>query len=539
MKVEHPAVKVAHAGHVEFGSSLSSSPIVVGYSRLLLAIFGLAAIYFDESQPLRFHALAYAVLIGFVIYSATLMVLGPGGPRLRKAAVLLQAIDVVVFAFLALVTSDPTSPFLVYFTFALFSATLQWGWRGALWSALGTATCYWGIAALLPGYFAENIFYLLVRGGYQLVAGGLFAYFGRMIERQRERLAAVAAWPAPEPASLRREQPALGGMLDHLATLTGASGVAVAWNDPYEPHVHYASSVHGHRAHGSVSPALAPDGASDLLQGLPEDFRRKIDSQRAVVVAFDKDVSGVLVLVGLSAGDREIEAIAEIAAMQFSTEIVRDTLSRQSISVAEGEGWNQLARDVHDGPLQSLAAMTIRLRQMEADVPEEQRESISEVRGDLRAQQVALRTLLYRDRFQQTQSLAHLEDLLSNEIDMLAKEWHVDIRFEPKALLTQVDIRLAHSLLLFLREAVANGARHAKAKRFAVTSATEMGRISLAIVHDGKGLADWQGEAGHQEIMDKALGSASLRRRAELMGGRLSMKSTPSSLKVKVEVNTA
>ncbi len=90
----------------------------------------------------------------------------------------------------------------------------------------------------------------------------------------------------------------------------------------------------------------------------------------------------------------------------------------------------------------------------------------------------------------------------------------LEVSGAPLALPGALDI----ALLRIAQEAVGNAVRHARASRIAVTLSYMEDEVALDVVDDGVGLAT---EAG-------GFGTTSMRERAERLGGRFSLESSPA-----------
>ena len=104
--------------------------IVIAYGRVVLAALSLAAITIDPTQPLHLAPLVAGTLM---IYAACAVVLLAGLHRRLIHNLnlgLVHAFDLLVVALLLVLTDGFSSPFLVFFTFALLAASLRWDWRG-------------------------------------------------------------------------------------------------------------------------------------------------------------------------------------------------------------------------------------------------------------------------------------------------------------------------------------------------------------------------------------------------------------------------
>jgi hypothetical protein len=121
---------------------------LVAISRLVLALFALLAIYIDPTQPTRSSETVYLILAAYVVYSGALAAILERFAASHPAAYLVHGIDILTFGAVIRLTDGPTSPFFVFLTFALFAATIRWGWRGAAFTTLATVGIYGTLAAL-------------------------------------------------------------------------------------------------------------------------------------------------------------------------------------------------------------------------------------------------------------------------------------------------------------------------------------------------------------------------------------------------------
>src|SRR4051794_27276814 len=99
---------------------------LIACSRLVLAVFAFSAIYIDPTQPALYSDFTYRLLAAFLLYSFLVAILSFLRPLGRLGQVTTCILDLVAFSSLMHLTEGPTSPFFVFFTFALFTATLRW-----------------------------------------------------------------------------------------------------------------------------------------------------------------------------------------------------------------------------------------------------------------------------------------------------------------------------------------------------------------------------------------------------------------------------
>src|SRR5262245_17363060 len=107
-----------------------ASARLIALSRVALAAGGLLAIYFDPDQPSR--GWTGYVFVGAYIVFALLMLAALRRPLTGLWAIASHGVEVALVILIIAYTEGPSSPFFVYFTFVLLTATLCWQWRGAL-----------------------------------------------------------------------------------------------------------------------------------------------------------------------------------------------------------------------------------------------------------------------------------------------------------------------------------------------------------------------------------------------------------------------
>jgi len=218
-------------------------------------------------------------------------------------------------------------------------------------------------------------------------------------------------------------------------------------------------------------------------------------------------------------------------------EDLRDTLDRMAQQVAQyqaaleiylkmltriqEEERSRLARELHDGTVQTLIALDQRLqmlqRELSRDPPQAARRlsalrrMVGEAIEDVRRFSRALRPL-------------YLEELgLAPALEMLAREAGASFQLLGRATRLSDEVELA--LFRIAQEALSNAQRHAQAKHVAVVLAFEDGRVRLVVQDDGRGFDP--PERAADLVHHGHLGLMSMQERAEIVGGRLEIRSHP------------
>jgi signal transduction histidine kinase len=181
-------------------------------ARLGLAAVSLGAIYLDPTEPVRYERVAYGLLALYLAYSACILAL----VRLKRltgrfALSCMHALDVLAAALLMLATDGTSSPFFVFFAFALLAAGYRWGLRETVTTGLVTGVLFLLQALVvrrsgLTGGLVEGDFELnrfIIRSSYLVLLAGMVGYIAEQEKRARAEAAARAT--AEERGRLGRE----------------------------------------------------------------------------------------------------------------------------------------------------------------------------------------------------------------------------------------------------------------------------------------------------------------------------------------------
>jgi signal transduction histidine kinase len=216
------------------------------------------------------------------------------------------------------------------------------------------------------------------------------------------------------------------------------------------------------------------------------------------------------------------QRLVELFALHAAIAIDNARLHQQAADLAIVQERDRIGRDLHDGIIQSLYAVSLSLE----DVPELMTSSQGEAEGRVDAAidslQVAIRELrnfIYGLRPETLDGADVPAGLVA-----LAEQFRyntlidIDIDVDPD---TGLAISREHGaeLLHLARESLSNAARHARARRLAVRFRREGGGASLVIADDGVGFDPSQpAAAGHQ-------GLGNMHERAASIGATLRVES--------------
>jgi two-component system sensor histidine kinase DegS len=206
-----------------------------------------------------------------------------------------------------------------------------------------------------------------------------------------------------------------------------------------------------------------------------------------------------------------------------STGLARAPVTRQGLADIREAEQQRLARELHDGPAQALAAALFGVDLALAALVREPararaellnaRESVREALDDVRDMMTGLRPRLLEERGLRValHSLAGMPAL-----------WGPEVTIETRGLATgdrlPADVELA--LFRVAQEAVSNARRHGAASHVRVLLEVGANIVTLTVVDDGRGFT---------LPAPRGNGLAGIRERAALLAGELTIASTPGT----------
>jgi signal transduction histidine kinase len=550
----------------------------VGSLRVFLAIAGLIAITVDSTQPALYARVAYTMLALYVVLAAAMLFSG----RIfrfapRGFAIATHAIDVVVAAAVMLCTEGPNSPFFVFLTFPLLVAAYRWGLRETLATA-GYALALLGIssmliesrlpvsASVLAGSF--NVNRLIIRCAYVVIASLVVGYLAEK-EKQRRREAAAVG----ELMSRTRTEAGLGGTLQallgslaqlfqaprgllvaeetktgRLLLLTAEAGHAgkpvVFTSTEIEKwkRASYWFNMPGDSCFGVLPlksrncSGIAIDAEEQRLAGrwtIPELFLNAHPCRSILTVSLapNDEWSGRVFLLDSAAGlDRE-------DTLRFARRLVREigpsinqlSLLNRLRSRAEAIERARLARELHDGPIQTLASA-----EMQLDVLARQPTTSTALANDLGSIQLLLRNevMNLRDLTQDMKIGLFEADTdglfgdVSSIVERFERQTGISTEFVSEPQVVRLPSRSRREVLRIVHEGLVNVRKHSGARHVVVHAAVAGKNLELSIDDDGRGF-DFEGRLTQLELEVRRKGPAVIRERVKVLGGMMAVVSNP------------
>jgi len=200
---------------------------------------------------------------------------------------------------------------------------------------------------------------------------------------------------------------------------------------------------------------------------------------------------------------------------------------RRLRSRAEARERARIARELHDGVLQSISAAEIRVdlvRRKISNVAADEAAELSSVQAALSGEARGLRMLTRR---MQTPPSApnDLQHALGDVITSFERETGIAVRFETDFDL-QVTSTTRHEIVRIVQEGLTNIRKHSGARHVMVRLASMSGSVRLVIEDDGRGFS-FSGNRSQRELEVMCAGPLIIRERVRALRGELNVMSMP------------
>jgi len=210
----------------------------------------------------------------------------------------------------------------------------------------------------------------------------------------------------------------------------------------------------------------------------------------------------------------------------FDHEIHRRVEEARSVRAVVEERL-RIARDLHDGIIQTLYALGLALEGVLLSIDTSTAEAKEEVRGIMRSLDQTIKDVRgYILKLKTPDDEVSLDEHLRLLQKQLQQEARIPIRLQTAAvepgILSSDAIR---DILLAVREAVSNALRHARASQVEIILERGSGVLRVRVIDDGIG---FDPEKAPKASGGEHMGLDNMRRRAESVGGRLMISSEPT-----------
>jgi signal transduction histidine kinase len=233
--------------------------------------------------------------------------------------------------------------------------------------------------------------------------------------------------------------------------------------------------------------------------------------------------------------------LVELVGREVGASLDRLHTYRRSRDLAIVEERIRVARDLHDGILQSLTGIRLELQHVAARRRDAAQLPAADARlGDLETaiatEQRELRRLI--DDLRPSvggQPDPPLVDRLHALRSRIALEWSVPVSITVTPPDLEVPAPFERALPFMVHEAIVNAVKHGRPSRVSVAIHGADGVLRITVDDDGQGFA-FTGIRGHAELTASNVGPRSLRERVTALGGRIEVESHAAGARVELSI---
>lgn len=477
---------------------------LIGLGRFATALFAAVAVWLDPTRPARdldTVAIILAVYLALSLLAIVLALtvrLGDGALRL------FHAIDLAVLGLLAGFSEELNSPFFIFFTFTIMSSALLWKMRGVLLTAaaLQVLSLVVGWPDIEDGDSELNI--LIIRSCYTWVAAAMLGYFASYREAMRAKMAKLASWqPAALPAG---GESTLAASLSCALEVLESKAVMIAWHDiAARRGKAMLCDANDCRALDRISPDFAArlvadgqsarldrnDAGSAPIHALIQHFTADADNapirdwRMAAAERFhSRHQDGVVIILDPAVAE-EIGPLMGLVTARVNEQLDQIASAHEKADAAMLKERAALARDLHDGVLQDLAAAALHLKVASTSGGPDPGGSIAKASTILGKQQRAIRGFVETSRptdAAESQSLRHSLVTIGG---VLERQWGCRIALDIAPPALSASEELTTEICLMMSEAVSNAVRHGQARTVTVEVHENPEGLAVCFKDDG------------------------------------------------------
>ena len=375
-----------------------------------------------------------------------------------------------------------------------------------------------------------------------------------------ELSAKLRLWPRGFGGDLRV---AVWQTLAACAQLFDAAGAVMAWEDRDEPWLIIARlSDEGldWREHEAVEFEPLVDGAlgdgTFLVEGnavtqpgsqqtfthpIHPALREHLDARAIVAIPIRGETSEgyIFVLDPKSSGDWMFpmgEMIGRLVEDRLDAVAQYRLVQREAIA----EERLRVARDLHDGLLQSFTGVVLQLETiyniLEGE-PDRARKMLTEAQGIIMSDQRELRAYVeqLRPRRRGVEAVFDFPGRLEDLRKRFQQQWGINLTIDAVHVDPNISKHLGQETFRLIQEAVMNSAKHGGASLVEVRLRTADSRMSIEVNDNGTGFP-FHGRVGLAAIREQGIGPATLADRVASLNGDLAVESSDHGARLEITV---
>jgi signal transduction histidine kinase len=542
-------------------------------ARVFLAISAQVALWLDPTELTTGSGFPIWCLRIYIAHSVVVMLL----LRWRREStasfrLLVHAADVVWPALISIYAPGQRSPFFLFFVFVLLAAAYRWG----LWETLGTAVAavilLWGEGFLLHNFFhppgvALSDFLpkrLFMRSISLMITGLLLGYLAEQQKQLRAEKAAIARILGRASVELGLSG-SLQEILRELVAMFEAKSALLASQEANSFRVFVGSvsradnadRLNWHSPSASDREIYLPDSSPDafyatrraggysLIALNAEGIRHKSVTanyvEKVAAIHRFRSLASVHFVLGREWWGRfflfdPLLSNDPTEDLRFLQEIVRQVgpaiynvyLLRRLRLRAGAVERARVARELHDGAVQSLIAMEMQVdvvRRQCAGESDKVSSELGRIQGLLREEVLKLRELMQEMKSIDVDA-RKLPNFLTDNVERFQRETGISARFLADLKHNTMPPRVCREVVRIVQEALVNVRKHSKARQVLVRLTSVEKGWKLTVEDDGRGFG-FSGRLTHAQLDDARQGPVVIKERVRLIDGELTIESTP------------
>jgi signal transduction histidine kinase len=536
-------------------------------ARVILAFASGLAIWIDPTQH---YVFTYTVLGGYTLFSVILVLFPRFGSSHHASPVLIQAIDIVWVSVLIVGTGGTTSPFFVFYTFTLVSGAYRWGLWESVCNGILVALTFFALFIGTEEFQSLEVSYevnrFVIRATFLILMSVVLGYLAENEKRLRGENALIAAAMSKAKAEFGLTQ-SMQGALNEIRMFYQAEAVIFVAEEMASGNIYVLGCTDGDSqgefgrfveldAHQRFMYFFPVDGESwhsimkrsgthdaRLVDGAgkptpernityPPEFvnLHRFQSLLGAKIAFGQELAGRLFILD---PQLKLDRVQELAFIQRVVRSVIPTLYNvylwRRLKARTGAIERaRIARDLHDGVIQSLIGLEMQLDVMKHRTEGGQPPTAGEVERVqqlLRTEIKGIRILMNELRQPKIES-SELINIMSEQVDKFSRETGISAKFVAETEQVPLPPEVCREMVQILQEALVNVRKHSGAKHLLVRFSAPEDDWNLAIIDDGRGF-DFEGRLSHVQLDERKIGPLVIKERVRLIHGELEVESVP------------
>jgi signal transduction histidine kinase len=408
----------------------------------------------------------------------------------------------------------------------------------------------------------------IIRSVYLTLIAILLCYLGAYGDRIRSELSELAAWPQIIP---KKAQVMIREMLEYAAGILRAPRMVLAWEEKEEPWIYFASWSHNDFQYTHEPPDIFESLVAEPLQGnnflclntrvsvptvlhtspsglqswhskpLNSAFQERFDVNAVISLSMEGvGLKGRLFVLDKKGMTTDDLVLGGIVAHEMVIQMDYFYMLRQLQQATVAEERIRMARDLHDGLLQSMTGAALQLETVQQLIetdPHMAQQQLLEIQHLIAAEQKDLRCQI-QDMKTSSLSFQRMDTDLATRLEELAelieRHWNIQVEIV-KHLTTGIPHALAQEIYSIVRESLTNAARHANASSVRAEINVNDNHVNITVSDNGHGFR-FQGQYDHAALTNLKLGPVTLKERVTALGGSLNIESKDTGARLEITI---